>query len=486
LNPTYSRIFDHRCVPSTSAIEGPPGLVYLQIRTSECLAALQGLGERPDGVILFPDASREPGGYDEEIAEWGVENGVAVLGAQSNGLISLPGRVHGLLVPIVETLREGRVAVLAQSGGILGGIVKCLAQKDVGLFAALEFGTEAMVGAQELARWLLAKPEVKLVAIYADGIASPRELADVLLAARDADKAVVLMVGGSSRAGGRAAASHSGAAAAPRRVVESIVRQYGGLLASTLDEFVWFVEALDAVRYARPSGADIAVFSDSGGGGIVMADALARAGVELPEPAEALRDDLATRFGGVLNPFDFGSASMGHVREQRADVLAVAADDGFGAFAFASNVGLGVREQSVHLLQLDEFIATVEAADRVPVVACPFPYLPDEELQGRRALVAFGSTEAAAKLHALSVWSGRPARRVEQELETVEHDDETIGADEVRELLSSLPVAWPEQAVIASAEELDRLTPLALPVYVKTEAGLAHRARLGGVVGPLA
>jgi acetate---CoA ligase (ADP-forming) len=486
VNPGYPRLFDRACVDSTAAIQGPPGLVYLQVRAAYCLPALEALADRPDGVILFPDASREPGGYDEQIAAWGIANGVSVLGAQSNGLVSLPGKVHGLLVPVAEELRPGNVAVLAQSGGILGGIVKCLAQKQVGLYAALEFGTEAMLSAADLSCWLLAKPDVKLVAIYADGVSSPRELADLLLAARDDGKAVVLMIGGSSGAGRRAAASHSGAAAAPMRVVESIARQYGALLATTIDEFIWFIEALDGIGYARPAGPAIAVFSDSGGGGIVLADALSRAGVELPEPAQSTRSDLASRFGEVLNPFDFGSASMGHVREQRADVQAVAQDSSFGTFVFASNVGLGVQEQSVHLRQLDEFIATVETTDRLPFVACPFPYERTETLHGHRALVAFGSTESAAKLHALSLWAGLQApRREERESDPEDVPDETIGGDYVRKLLSSLPLDWPEQVVVSSDDELELVEPLPLPVYVKTEAGLAHRARVGGVVGPL-
>jgi acetate---CoA ligase (ADP-forming) len=488
VNPNYSRLFDRTCLPSVDRIPGEPGLVYLHVPADACLSVLEGLRARPHGVVLFPDASHVAGGYEEKIAAWGREHEVGVLGPQSNGLVSLPGRVHGLLIPVAESLRAGPVAMLGQSGGVLGGMVKYLAQRRIGLYAALEYGTSCMLSPEMLARWLLDVPEVRLLALYADGLASIDAFAEVLGIAQQMDKAVVFMVAGSSDAARRAVASHSGMAATPRRILEGVAQQFGAILARTLDELVWSIEALDAVGYERPSGRQVAVFSDSGGGGIAMADALAAQDVPLAAPSRAARELIGGRFGSVLNPFDFGSASMGHVREQAADVRSVASDPNYGVFAFASTIGMAAKEQSVHVTQLDEFTANVADIGKVPFVASPFPFDRDATApKGKHAVLGLGSTESAVKMKALATWGASsaavepdaPEATVPSSADAV-HVSVVTGRD-ARSMLSGIPVSWPAQTWITNLAELDTAS-FNFPVVVKTEAGLAHRAVAGGVL----
>jgi acetate---CoA ligase (ADP-forming) len=488
VNPNYTRLFDRACVPSVDRIPGEPGLVYLHLPAEACLGALIGLRERPHGVVLFPDASHVAGGYEEKIAVWGREHGVGILGPQSNGLVSLPGRVHGLLIPVAETLIPGPVAILGQSGGVLGGMVKYLAQRGIGMYAALEFGTSCMLSPEELALWLLDMPEVRLVALYADGLASIDAFAEVLKVAQEMDKAVVFMVAGTSEAARRAVASHSGMAATPRRILEGVAAQFGAILARTLDELVWSIEALDAVAYERPSGRQIAVFSDSGGGGIAMADALAVQDMPLAGPSRVARELIGGRFGSVLNPFDFGSASMGHVREQAADVRSVATDPRYGVFAFASTIGMAAREHSVHVTQLDEFTATIEGLGKVPFVASPFPFERDGAVpRGKHAVLGLGSAESAVKMKALATWA-KAATKAAPEAQAVELlADSTVDSAavvtgrEARSILGGMPVKWPAETSITKAADLDGAA-FAYPAVVKTEAGVAHRAIAGGVL----
>jgi acetate---CoA ligase (ADP-forming) len=487
VNPNYSRLFERECVASVDRIKGDPGLVYLHVRPEACLAALEGLRERPDGVVLFPDASHRPGGYEEQIADWGREHGVGVLGPQSNGLVSLPGGVHGLLIPVAETLNAGPVAVLGQSGGVLGGTVKYLAQKGIGMYAALEYGTACMLSAEQLAHWLLDVSQVRLLALYADGLASIEAFAEVLKVAQERDKAVVFMIAGSTEAARLAAASHSGMAATPRRILEGIAQQYGAILARTLDELVWAIEALDSIGYERPSGRHVAVFSDSGGGGIAMAEALALQNVSLAAPSSASRELIGGRFGSVLNPFDFGSASMGHVREQAADVKSVASDPRYGVFAFASPIGMASKERSVHVTQLDEFTATVERMGKVPFVASTFPFIDDEDApQGRHAVLGLGSTESAVKIRALAAWAKSVPEVDVQPVPSppsaeAPESGPVVAGRLARTLLAALPIEWPAEAWITSIEDLDQAA-ITFPAVVKTDAGLAHRAVAGGVL----
>lgn len=466
VNPRYERLFGLDCLSSVADIRDDPGLVYLLVSGESTESVLGGLKARPSGVVLFAEASHESGGFEFGAAHWGRQHGVAILGPQSNGLVSSAGGLNGLLIPMVEEIKTGHVALLAQSGGILGGLVKFLCQRGIGIHSAFEYGTAAMISPWQLGRWLLKKPEVQLLALYADGVDSIAEFSSLLDAARAAGKPLVLMVAGASAAARAATVSHSGMAATPRRILEGLAAQHRAVLASDLDELAWSVEVIAAAGFRGPVAGGVAVFSDSGGGAIAMAEALAIAGVPLAPP----------------NPFDFGSASMGHAVEQADAIGAVAADEAFGTFAFASTIGTGQREQSVHFGQAHDFAESVSALGRQAFIASSLPFAEGAHGAPAGALYGNGSKESAVKLRALSQL-GTPLVGNPAPLSTTLSDStEVVSGDRAREELASLPIIiWPAQVTVDLDQELPE-PMLRLPVVVKTEAGLAHRARSGGVL----
>ena len=468
VNPTYRRLFDLDCSPGADSIAGHPGLVYLLLRGEACMTALTALRERPDGVVLFPDASHEPGGYELAVAEWGKANDVAVLGPQSNGLVSPAGRLNGLLIPIIDDLQNGEVAVLAQSGGVLGGLVKFLAQRQIGIHSALEYGTACMLSPWTLGQRLLSDPRVKLIALYADGLDSIAGFAGMLQEAHAANKPAVVMVAGASTAAQSAIVSHSGMAATPRRVLEGLCAQHGAVLARDLDELAWSIEALAAVGFSRPPGGRVALFSDSGGGGIAVAEALEYHGVRLDAP------------------FDFGSASMGLVDDQSAAVKAVAKDPSYGVLAFVSTIGRALRERSVHVTQLDEFTATATDLGRIAFVASPLPFDDGRTALPANTVFGNGSKESATKMRALATWAGLSMGPSPVQDKPAGQETRVITGAEAWKMLEHLPLSWPQQHVIASMSDLERLNTMTFPVVAKTEAGLAHRAREGGVLAGIA
>jgi len=482
VNPGYRRLFDLACHPDTSSIPGQPGLVYLLLPGAACMGALETLSERPDGVVLFPDAGGGQDGYEAEVGAWGWRHGVPVIGPQSNGLVSVAGKVNGLLIPIIDRLLAGGVTILAQSGGVLGGIVKFCAQRSIGIHSAIEYGTACMLAPWTLGMRLIEEPDVRMVAVYADGIDSLRDFGVFLEAAREARKPVAVMVAGASTAARHAIGSHSGMAATPRRILEGLTSQHGAVLAHDLDELAWSIEVIAQARFIPPPAPRIALFSDSGGGGIATAEAVEAQGVALSPPEGDTRASVEARFGTALNPFDFGSASMGMSREQGADLAAVAGDAGFGTFAFASTIGLALRERSVHVRQLDDFASTVEALGRVPFIASPLPFRDEDGPIRSRALYGNGSKESAVKLRALSTIAGRApqAEREAPSREALDKDVVVTGAG-AQSRLAGLPVNWPRQVTVTAVDEVAAMS-LRYPVVVKTEAGVAHRARAGGVL----
>jgi acyl-CoA synthetase (NDP forming) len=492
VNPGYRRLFGRVCVPSVAQLTGEIGVLYLLVSLKDCMAVLDALPSRPQGVVVFAEAS-PPGApvrYEDDIAAWGREHGVPALGPQSNGLLATTTNCLGFVVPIVEDIAAGNVALLAQSGGILGGMVKYFGQHHVGMYAALEYGTGCMLSMETLGRWLLERDQVRVVAVYADGVGSVSEFAAMLRRADELGKTVVFMIGGSSDAGRRAAASHSGMATTPRAVLRGLARQFHAVAVDTLDEVVWSVEALTAVGYRRHPGRGVALFSDSGGGTVVMADALAAAGITLAEPLPGTKERLGITPGTSANPMDFGSASMGQNAAINDATATLAVDEQYGICAYASILGIPRHEQSVHLGQLADFAATVTAAGKLAFIASTLPFRPNGTLIDD-AVVGLGSVESAAKLRALGVLGDptahRPAERPPAEAteDAVPTLPPVTGADAVAEL-AELPLTWPVTLICAAATDVTDTLAVPFPVVAKSEAGLPHRAKVGGVLHGIA
>jgi acyl-CoA synthetase (NDP forming) len=364
-------------------------------------------------------------------------------------------------------------------------MVKYLGQHGIGIHSALEFGTGAMLSMERLGLALVERDDVAAVAMYADGVGSLPDFAVMLARAEELGKSVVFMIGGASQAGSRAAASHSGMAATPRNVLGGLAEQHRAVMAATLDEVVWSIEAMAAVSFRRFDGADLALFSDSGGADIAMADAISAVGVEIVEPGSDTKRDLGLAEDSVVNPVDFGSQSMGKTDDVNQVIATVAADEAYGIAVFASILGLPRAEQSTHLGQIADFAVEVARLGKVPFVASLFPFLATSTTIDD-AVIGMGSIESAVKLRALATLgrSAAPRESVNpnETASLASLEDPPVTGDEAAARLAALPLAWPRSATVQGVGDLTDAALPPYPVVVKTEARLAHRANAGGVL----
>ena len=119
------------------------------------------------------------------------------------------------------------------------------------------------------------------------------------------NKPIVVVKSGRTGAGRRAASSHTAAMAARDTAVEALVHQAGVIRADTLEEM--FDVAAVMSSQPVPAGRRVAVLTNVGGPGILVADACEAAGLLVPELSHdtqaALRAGLSAQ-AAVTNPVD--------------------------------------------------------------------------------------------------------------------------------------------------------------------------------------
>ena len=110
---------------------------------------------------------------------------------------------------------------------------------------------------------------------------------------------------GRTAAGTRAASSHTGALASADVAVDALFRQTGVIRTHDLDE-LFDITALLA-NQPVPEGRRVAVLTNAGGPGILLADALESTGLTLPVLSEDLQKKLRSHLSAeatVRNPVD--------------------------------------------------------------------------------------------------------------------------------------------------------------------------------------
>ncbi|MBB2912335.1 acyl-CoA synthetase (NDP forming) [Streptosporangium becharense] len=179
------------------------------------------------------------------------EAGTRLLGPNCMGVYSPRGRqtfVGGRQGP------PGRVALISQSGGLAGEVIKVGERRGLAFSRVATVGNAADVTPAELLRWLATDEHTSVVGMYLEDPRDGRALFEALAAVRGR-LPVVLLTGGRSGQGRRAAASHTGGMAGDGRVWRALAEQTGAALVTGQDDLVGTLSFFQshASRLIRPA-----------------------------------------------------------------------------------------------------------------------------------------------------------------------------------------------------------------------------------------
>ncbi len=215
----------------------------------------------------------------------------------------------GILTHFLPTERTevqlGRLAILAQSGGVILTCTDILSANGLGVSKTVSMGNKTDLSEADYVRYFIQDPETNAVVLYLESVVDGRELVDL---ARTAAKPLLVYKSNTSQQSARIAESHTAALANDDRVVEAVFQQAGILRLRNFAEMVGYgkVFSLPPLKGNR-----LAVFSRSGGYAIVAADLANEFGFYLPafSPVviEAIRPYFRASIINENNPLDLGT-----------------------------------------------------------------------------------------------------------------------------------------------------------------------------------
>lgn len=277
-------------------------------------------------VVLTSAGFRESGTMDSDL-ELKVQQLVAthpirLLGPNSLGLM-VPR--HGLNATLASTMaRPGNIAFISQSGALCRAILDWSFREQVGFSAFVSTGSMLDIGWGDLIRHLGSDPYTESILIHMESVG---DASAFLAAAREValTKPIILLKGGRT-AGRIQAADFHDETDMEDAVFTAALQRCGVLQVNRISELFNAAEVL-AKRKFQVQGPRLGVITNSGGLGILVADALAQEGGQLAPLGAATfeqLDQVLPREWSHQNPIDILGDATGSRYQQ---VLTIAAED---------------------------------------------------------------------------------------------------------------------------------------------------------------
>jgi acetyl coenzyme A synthetase (ADP forming)-like protein len=309
VNRTAPHVAGVRAYPSVDDLPEAVDLAVITVPASEVLGVVEQCGKRGvGGLVVITAGFAEAGGdgpdAERQLARLSHRHGMRVVGPNCTGVVNTAGdvRMNATFAPVPPT--PGRLGFLSQSGALGIAILAHSADLGIGVSTFVSVGNKADVSGNDLLLWWEGDPDTDVILLYLESFGNPRKFARIARRI-SRTKPIVAVKSGRSAAGTRAAGSHTAAAATPEAAVEALFRQAGVIRVDTLEELFDVAQVL--ASQPLPPGRRVAIVGNSGGPGILAADACEAVGLQVPELSAATQQALAAFLpvGAALrNPVD--------------------------------------------------------------------------------------------------------------------------------------------------------------------------------------
>ena len=312
VNPTATAVASVPAVARIADIAGPVDLAVIAVPAAavpdvvdECAAkGVKGLVVISSG---FSEVGPEGAELERQLVERAHRGGMRVVGPNCLGLADTTMSLDVTFSP--NRAVAGPVAFLSQSGAVGIAVLGWTARRGLGISSFVAIGNRSDVSGNDLLQYWEDDDATEVVLLYLESFGNPRKFAR--LARRvGRRKPIVAVKAGRSLAGSRAASSHTAAAATPDVATDALFEQAGVIRVDTLGELLDVAEVL--VTQPLPAGRRVAVVGNSGGPGILAADAAEAAGLDVVALPAELGDQLRQLLGpraAVHNPVDMTAAA---------------------------------------------------------------------------------------------------------------------------------------------------------------------------------
>ncbi len=501
VNPSWKSVSGVRCYGRVADLPEAPELGVIIVPAPMVADVVDELGAvGTKGLIVITSGFREVGdagaALEAEVVRRAAKYRMSLVGPNCFGVFNTDPEVS-LNATFSESLPpRGNIAFVSQSGALGAGILQYGITERIGFSRFVSVGNRAGVDENDLLRALGRDEKTQVILLYVESLADGRKFLETAREVTE-QKPVLVIKSGRTAAGERAARSHTGSLAQSGRdqLYDALFAQSGVLRADTLGDL--FRTAKIFSTGLAVDGPRLVILTNSGGPGIVAADAAIRNGLELPPLPPALQQELVRRLpsiAAVSNPLDMTADVPPQAYQDTLDAL-IGAPEVHAALVIATPTGTMSSDA------IAEAILRVKAKSTKPIVACLFGLndlsrevqfleqngvpaftFPEEAVQGLGSLARYHAWRTRPRAAVRTFPVDRDAVRAALDWAT-RSGTSVLPEYAARSLLSAYGIQFPQVARATTVEEAAHAAEeIGFPVVMKVASpDISHKTDVGGV-----
>jgi acetyl coenzyme A synthetase (ADP forming)-like protein len=307
INPGASEILGVKAYPSLLDVPGKIDLAVVVVPPKNVLEVIEQCGAKGiNAAIIITAGFRESGiegaKLENELVKKAKESGVRFIGPNCLGMIDTHSRVNASFAAGMPA--KGSIGFFSQSGALCLAVLDRALPEDIGFSKFISMGNKADISDTDIMLALSEDDNTKVILGYIEGVNDGRKFMEVASQVSK-KKPLIILKSGITSSGAKAASSHTGALAGREAAFDSAFKQSGVIRAHTIGEL--FNYAIAFANQPLPKGPNVAIVTNSGGPGILAADACDKSDLQLVPLHKETTDKLRTFLPPVAsfyNPID--------------------------------------------------------------------------------------------------------------------------------------------------------------------------------------
>lgn len=496
VNPKYETLGGRKCYASIADLPAAPDATFIAVPREATIEVLKELAARDaGGAICYAAGFAEVGGEGVELQKKFIEaaGDLAVVGPNCYGILNyLDGIV---LWPAGHNGRkvETGCALVAQSGNIALNLT--YNDRSVPFAYVITSGNQVVLNVADFVDALAEDPKVTAIGLYIEAISDVAAFSRAAAKALENGKPLIALKAGKSELGSALAMSHTSSLAGSDRMYDALFDRLGVIRVNSVPDLL---ETMKFISIAGlPKGDSLAVFTCSGGDGLMTADLAEDVGLTLKPHAPDQVIDLKAQlpnFASVTNPLDYNTSLWGHedlLTKCFGTVMRGDYDAGMLILDYAVDGETSLKACNA---SVNAIIAACHEHGKMPIVTATLPELlpaaARDAMAPKHAAPMQGLPEAMRAFAATARFARQRARLTAGSADdlimpvTPVLDGKTriVSERDAKQALVAHGLSVPQSRVVAAADAAKAAAELGFPVVVKVAAPvIAHKTEAGAV-----
>lgn len=309
VNPKAEDVLGYKCYHTIEEVSEQIDLAIIVVPKQFAESFIDSLlTKNVKSIILVAAGFKEIGKEGEKLENRIVEkiknSGARMVGPNCMGIINTLEIIKLNATFVAEKPETGSIGFLSQSGALGAAVLNSLRETDIKFAHFISVGNKADVNENDLLDFWQNDSNIKTLTFYLESFVNGEEFIKPFMLS-EITKPTIVLKAGKTASGMKAASSHTGALSSKDKVVDALMKQFGIIRASDLNEL--FNTANGFENFPMLKGNRIAVVTNAGGPAILCVDAFEKENLKLAVLSNETKGKLkefVNLEGSVENPVD--------------------------------------------------------------------------------------------------------------------------------------------------------------------------------------